>query len=149
MPFVQRITYRTVEPNLPMNIDYRVSPPITNDALNSLFIASWPDSTEGEFQRMLAHSLLYVCAYMEDRLIGFVNVAWDGGVHGFILDTTVHPEFRRAGIGVALVKTAASAAKDKGIHWLHVDYEPDLTGFYAACGFRDTEAGLMRLNGSS
>jgi GNAT superfamily N-acetyltransferase len=130
-----------------MVIDYRVSPPITNDALNSLFEASWPDHRASDFQPMLSHSLLYVCAYANDRLIGFVNVAWDGGVHAFILDTTVHPAFRRAGIGVALVKTSASATKDRGVHWLHVDYEPHLTGFYIACGFRDTEAGIMRLNG--
>ena len=32
------------------------------------------------------HSLGWVCARQQDRLVGFVNVAWDGGSHAFILD---------------------------------------------------------------
>lgn len=35
------------------------------------------------------HSLGRVCAADDDELIGFVNVAWDGGVHAFVLDTVV------------------------------------------------------------
>ena len=44
---------------------------------------------------MLARSLTYVAAYDTvgggEQLVGFVNVAWDGGIHAFLLDTTVHP----------------------------------------------------------
>ena len=29
--------------------------------------------------------------------------------------------------------------------WLHVDFEPHLEGFYRACGFRPTAAGLIDL----
>ncbi|MFJ6658828.1 hypothetical protein ACIQNG_21125 [Streptomyces sp. NPDC091377] len=36
------------------------------------------------------HSLGWVCARGGDgTLVGFVNVAWDGGVHAFVLDTVV------------------------------------------------------------
>ena len=124
---------------------YRVSPPVTNEALHALFAASWSDYTESDFQPVLRHSLTYVCAYEGERLVGFVNVAWDGGFHAFLLDTTVHPALRRRGIGQRLVKKAASMAQDRGIHWLHVDYEPHLEPFYRGCGFEYTEAGLMRL----
>jgi GNAT superfamily N-acetyltransferase len=79
--------------------------------------------------------------------MGFVNVAWDGGIHTFLLDTTVHPNYQRQGIGVHLVQEAAATAKAKGIHWLHVDYEAHLESFYRQCGFHPTLAGLMRLNG--
>jgi GNAT superfamily N-acetyltransferase len=126
-------------------IAYSVSPTVSNGELNRLFMASWPDAAESDFQPILRHSLLYVCAYEGERLVGFVNVAWDGGVHGFILDTTVHPETRRRGIGVALVQRAADEAQARGLHWLHVDYEPHLKTFYEQCGFGHTEAGLMRL----
>jgi hypothetical protein len=46
---------------------------------------------------------------------------------------------------VALVRVAADHARERGIHWLHVDYEPHLAGFYQRCGFSHTEAGLMLL----
>ncbi len=126
-------------------ISYRVSPPITNDELNALFGASWPRHDVSDFQPILRRSLLYVCAYSRDRLVGFVNVAWDGGIHGFILDTTVHPDLRRQGIGSELVKCAVEASRDHGLRWLHVDFEPHLRDFYRQCGFRYTDAGLMKL----
>jgi len=125
---------------------YKTSPGITNNALNSLFMASWPDHHDTDFQPVLNHSLLYVCAYDADQLIGFVNVAWDGGIHAFLLDTTVHPDYRHQGIGVQLVRQAAALAQAKGMHWLHVDYESHLSHFYQECGFEPTEAGLIRLN---
>jgi ribosomal protein S18 acetylase RimI-like enzyme len=93
----------------------------------------------------LVRSLAYVCAYQGERLVGFVNLAWDGGVHAFVLDTTVHPELCRRGIGSELVRRAADVARAREVAWLHVDCEPHLTGFYRRCGFRHTEAGLMDL----
>ena len=125
---------------------YSISPLVTSDELNSLFAVSWPDHIDCDFLPILSRSLLCVCTYEELRLAGFVNVAWDGGTHGFIVDTTVHPDFRRCGVGLKLVRTAVEAARAWGLHWLHVDYEPHLKDFYEQCGFSPTEAGLMRLN---
>jgi GNAT superfamily N-acetyltransferase len=127
------------------SIVYRISPVIGNDALNALFDAAWPAHTPGDFQPILRRSLAYICAYDGDRLIGFVNMAWDGGIHAFLLNTTVHPNWQRRGVGRALVRQAAVVARERGIHWLHVDYEPHLAGFYRDCGFRPTEAGLLWL----
>lgn len=47
---------------------------------------------------------------------------------------------------MALVKEAARVAREHGAEWLHVDFEPRSAGFYSACGFAPTKAGLMRLN---
>ncbi len=126
-------------------VEYRVNPPVTNEALNALFAASWPDYASSDFAPVLSRSLAYVCAYQDERLVGFVNLAWDGGIHAFLLDTTVHPDVRRQGIGVQLVAEAVKVARERGIEWVHVDYEPHLKAFYERCGFRDTEAGLIRL----
>ena len=126
-------------------IVYHLSPAVSNEALNALFEAAWPAHTPGDFQPMLSHSLAYVCAYDGDQLVGFANLAWDGGIHAFLLDTTVHRDWQRRGIGRALVRQATAVARERGIHWLHVDYEPHLAGFYRDCGFRPTEAGLLWL----
>lgn len=121
------------------------SPPLNNDALNRLFADAWQGHVWRDFQPILRHSLLYVAAFDHNELIGFVNVAWDGGVHGFLLDTTVHPNYQRQGIGRQLVGAAIAASRERSIEWLHVDYEPYLTAFYAACGFGSTNAGLVNL----
>lgn len=122
-----------------------MNPTLADDALNALFAAAWPGHTPRAFGPVLERSLAYCAAWDGDRLTGFVNVAWDGGAHAFLLDPTVHPDARRRGIGSALVRAAVQAAADAGAEWMHVDYEPHLAPFYRALGFRHTEAGLLRL----
>jgi ribosomal protein S18 acetylase RimI-like enzyme len=96
--------------------------------------------------RLQRHSLGWVCAHEDGRLTGFVNVAWDGGVHAFLLDTVVAAAARGRGVGAALVGAAAEGARAAGCEWLHVDFEDHLRPFYAgACGFADTSAGLLAL----
>ena len=92
------------------------------------------------------HSLGWVCARRGAGLAGFVNVAWDGGVHAFILDTVVAGPLRRHGVGTRLVEVAAREAAAAGCGWLHADFEDHLGLFYfGRCGFRPTNAGLIRL----
>jgi GNAT superfamily N-acetyltransferase len=93
------------------------------------------------------HSLGWVLARAEDGApVGFVNVAWDGGVHAFILDTVTSAAHLRQGIGTELVKVAADGARAASCEWLHVDFEDHLRTFYfESCGFRPTNAGLIPL----
>ncbi|WP_406209062.1 GNAT family N-acetyltransferase [Kitasatospora sp. NBC_01560] len=122
-----------------------VRPELTDAELNELFDAAWPDHRPTSFAPVLARSLTWIAARRGSRLVGFVNVVGDGGAHAFILDTTVHPDQRRQGLGIRLVRAAADEAKAAGAQWLHVDYEPCLESFYAQCGFLPTAAGLRRL----
>jgi len=126
-------------------VDYVLDPHPPEADLARLFARAWGTTPDRPFGPVLARSLAHVGAYAGERLVGFVNVAWDGGIHAFVLDTCVDPDFRRRGIATALVQRAAAAARDRGALWLHVDCEPHLADFYRACGFRDTAAGVMRL----
>ena len=126
-------------------INYQIRPTLDQAQMNALFGAAWPRHEATDFSYVANHSLLWVCAYYDGQLVGFVNMAWDGGVHGFLLDTTVHPDFQRRGIGVQLVQVAVGAAKAHGIEWIHVDYEPRLDEFYRQCGFRPTAAAIINL----
>jgi len=125
---------------------YRIEPEVSDGSLNALFTLAWENRSEGEFGPILRRSLTYICAFDGSDLIAFVNVAWDGGIHGFILDTTVHPDYQRRGIGTELMRQAATTAAERGIEWLHADFEPHLLPFYRACGYRNTEAGLLNLS---
>jgi GNAT superfamily N-acetyltransferase len=113
--------------------------------LGELIRAAWKQEPPASFAPVLNRSLAHVCAYADDRLVGYVNVATDGGVHAFLLDTTVHPDFQRRGIGAQLVRRATQAARERGARWLHVDYEARLEPFYRSCGFVPTQAGLIAL----
>ena len=115
-----------------------VDPFPSNDELERLFVAAWGGGKGGYAGKVLPRSLAHVGAFADDRLVGFVNVAWDGDVHAFLLDTSVHPDFQREGIATSLVRRAAELARERGAQWLHVDFDPHLEGFYRGCGFRPT-----------
>lgn len=126
-------------------IEYRIDPRLTNDALNELFAAAWDAHAPIDFGPQLERSLLYVGAFEGERLVGFVKVIGDGGVHAFLLDTSVHRDFQGRGIGRELVTRAIALSRDRSCDWMHVDFEAHLEKFYSDCGFRPTLAGLVRL----
>ncbi len=122
--------------------------PVANPELNALHAEGFGHPVlDDDWQAQLAgHSLGWVCAREEGALAGFVNVAWDGGVHAFILDTLVAAAARRRGIGKRLVAVAAQHARAAGCEWLHVDFDDELIPFYFdGCGFLPTNAGLIAL----
>ncbi|WP_367129361.1 GNAT family N-acetyltransferase [Saccharothrix sp. HUAS TT1] len=92
------------------------------------------------------HSLGWVCARRKTDLVGFVNVAWDGAIHAFVLDTLVAVQARRQGVGRELIARAVEGARAAGCEWLHVDFDDHLAPFYFdSCGFQPTNAGLIPL----
>src|SRR3990170_2497705 len=108
--------------------------------LDALFAAAWGRPKPG-YEKVFAHSFTWVAAWDGDELVGFVNVAWDGDVHFFLLDTTVHPDHQRRGIARRLVEEAIAACRGHG-EWLHVDAEKELMeGLYEPAGFNPTPAG--------
>jgi ribosomal protein S18 acetylase RimI-like enzyme len=127
-------------------IRIEVDPALAADDLDALWRSAWGSPAGDYAERVLPRSLAYLAAFDGGRLVGFVNVAWDGGIHAFILDTCVHADFQRRGIASDLVRRAAEVAKERGAEWLHVDFEPHLEGFYRGCGFRPTAAGLIDLS---
>jgi GNAT superfamily N-acetyltransferase len=127
-------------------ITYRLNPPVTNQALDRLYAAAWPNHRPPyDFRQELSMALAYACAYDGDELIGFVRLAWDGSVHAFLLEPTVDPAYQRRGIGRSLVAQVVAVARERGLEWVHVDYDPQLAPFYRACGFTPTDAALINL----
>jgi ribosomal protein S18 acetylase RimI-like enzyme len=115
----------------------------SDEALRSLWLKAWGSHGAGSFQSILSRSLAHVGPYDGQILVGFVNVAWDGGIHAFILDTCVDPDYRRQGIASQMLKKAEEAARARGAEWLHVDFEAHLAPLYESYGFRPTAAGLI------
>ena len=131
-----------------MTISYEWRGPFGNDEVNILHAEGFghrvlDDDWVAQVER---HSLGWVTARDGGTLVGFLNVAWDGAVHAFILDTLTASTHARQGIGSQLVAVAAVGARQAKCEWLHVDFDDHLRGFYLdACGFTPTNAGLIRL----
>ncbi len=131
-----------------MSIRYEWRGTFTNAELNVLHAEGFDhrvldDDWVAQVER---HSLGWVTARDGDQLVGFVNVAWDGAIHAFILDTLVAATHRRHGIATELVGMATDHARSAGCEWLHVDFDDELREFYfGVCGFTPTNAGLIQL----
>jgi ribosomal protein S18 acetylase RimI-like enzyme len=132
----------------PMTVRYEWRGAFGNPEVNALHAEAFghrllEDDWRAQVERW---SLGWVCAREGDELVGFVNVAWDGGVHAFVLDTIVARRTQRRGIGRELVRIAVDESSAAGCEWLHVDFEDELRAFYFdACGFTPTNAGLIAL----
>jgi N-acetylglutamate synthase-like GNAT family acetyltransferase len=130
--------------------DYSWRGSFTNAELNDLHAEGFGHRLldvdwQGQVSR---HSLGWVVAREDGQLVGFVNVAWDGGVHAFLLDALVTARVGRRGVGTKLVAVASDGARAAGCEWLHVDFEDHLRPFYFdSCGFSPTNAGLIALKG--
>ena len=132
----------------PMGIRYERDVPLSIRDLGDLLQPYLPVDERRDHVAVLERSLLWICAYEGERLVGFCRLAWDGGVHAFLLDPTVREGYRRRGIGTALVREAlAAAAAHAGLEWVHVDASAALMErFYVPAGFRPTPAGLVWLD---
>jgi len=127
--------------------EYRVAPPVSELSLNTLFSAARGHHRWRRFASMHRRSLVYLCAYYRNQVVGYVNVVWDGGTRGFLVDLTVHPEYRGRGIGTALVERAVEVANRRGVGSLRAEFGPDEVEFYRRLGFESVDAGVRRLEG--
>jgi GNAT superfamily N-acetyltransferase len=121
---------------------------VENAEVNALHAEGFNHTVlDHDYERHLdEHSLGWVCARDGHRLVGFVNVAWDGALHAFVLDTLVTANARRQGVGTRLIAVAEAEARAAGCEWLHVDFDEYVQPFYLdACRFVPTAAGLIAL----
>ncbi|HEX2357413.1 MAG TPA: GNAT family N-acetyltransferase, partial [Micromonosporaceae bacterium] len=74
-----------------MTITYEWRGDFGNDEVNALHAEGFDHEplTYDWWAQVEGHSLGWVCARDGGELVGFVNVAWDGGSHAFVLDTLV------------------------------------------------------------
>jgi GNAT superfamily N-acetyltransferase len=134
-----------------MAIAYEWRGDVESSELNALHAEAFGNDVFGDdgwdwSVQLHGHSLGWICAREGTDLVGFVNVAWDGQVHAFVLDTMVASSRVRHGIGTELVAVAVTEARRAGCEWMHVDFEDHLRSFYFdACGFEPTNAGLIEL----
>ncbi|HZU72457.1 MAG TPA: GNAT family N-acetyltransferase [Acidimicrobiales bacterium] len=121
------------------------SPPVSDAELSRLHALAFGEpAIERHWSRQLmGHSLGWVCAFEGPELVGFVNLAWDGDLHAFLLDTVVRPDRQRRGIGTALVRTARTLAQEAGCRCVHVDTSAELLDFYLATGDMEPAAAAV------
>ena len=77
-------------------------------------------------------------------LVGFGYIVGMKLQHGYMEDIIVHPDFRKLGIGVKLVRTLIDEADRRGIEIVTTTYSDKHALFYEKCGFTTCSGGLWR-----
>ena len=95
-----------------------------------------PNITKAEILKGIKNSALVVGAYSKgNHQIGFLRVVSDKVRFAYLMDTVVHEDYRRQGIGQRMVNFALSHPEMKDVYqWLLST--KDAHGVYEKCGFK-------------
>lgn len=129
-------------------ISYQWRGEFVSEAVNQLHAEAFHHRLFNDdwWARVNRYSLGWVCARDGDQLVGFVNVAWDGALHAFVLDTMVTSRCQRQGIATRMLALCTEEARRARCEWLHVDFLDELRPLYfGSAGFVPTNAGLLKL----
>ena len=103
--------------------------------------AGWTNYTRDPamLQKAYENSLLTLAAFDDGCLVGAVRVVGDGASVVFVQDLLVLPQYRRKGIGTALLH--AVLERFEGVYQLHLltDNTPETVAFYRAVGLVPVE----------
>ena len=86
-------------------------------------------------ERLIREAQRVVGVYRDGRQVGFARAFTDGIAIAYLADVYVLPEFRRAGLGVELVREMVDHGPYAGIKWLL--HTSDAHGLYRKLGFTD------------
>jgi ribosomal protein S18 acetylase RimI-like enzyme len=131
----------------PVPLTYQWRGPLADAEMIDLVVSHGGRAEEGWWPQVQRHSLGWVTARDDRQLVGFVNVAWDGSDHAFLIDVKTRGTYQHRGIGTEVIRLAVAHARVAGCEWLHVDFQnPELAAFYVnACGFSPIAAGVIHL----
>ncbi len=108
----------------------------------------WFDSDEGRpdlLRRLVAGSHCFCIAVERGHVVGIGRAISDGVCDAYIQDVTVRSDFRRRGIGRALVAFMIGILKRGGLNWVGLIATADSRNIYARLGFEAIAGTPMKL----
>ena len=101
--------------------------------------AGWTAYTENRsvLEQGFRNSLSVLAAYEDEKLLGIIRAVGDGATIVFIQDILVFPEYRRQGIGTALLRAILDRYPDVRQIELTTDNTPETIAFYKSLGFSE------------
>ena len=127
--------------------DIQLNGDVTSDEINNLMDLVIPGRDHDNFTETLKRSLGYVV--VRDKtgtLIGYCNLAWDGGRHATIFDLNVHPDHRNQDFVFSMLQKLVEGARNTpDLRYLHADFNKSRTKIAEKYGFEIIHGAIMYL----
>jgi len=121
-----------------MNIDYTTNLPDKDQYFKLFESTGWNKEynldKEQVFETLL-NSWYMICAYKDDKLVGFGRIISDGIMHALILDMIILPEFQNNGIGSIILDKLKEKCILHNIRDIQLFSAKGKAGFYKKHGF--------------
>lgn len=99
-------------------IVFKEGQPEINRYMNLFNAMGWFDKQKisaEEMKIVLDNSWYMICAYHEDKLIGFGRLMSDGVIHAMIYEMIIEPEYQEIEIGKQILKLLVDKCNNSGI----------------------------------
>lgn len=80
-----------------------------NELNNSV---GWGERNSEIVEEALKNSIYCICAYEENKLIGFARIVGDKTIFLYIQDVMVNPEYQKKGIGTKIIENILNKIED-------------------------------------
>ena len=125
---------------------YEFDVPVPADALADLRESVGWNRMHHALGNPCIRNSFHLCAFENDRLIGYAAVVSNNVTDAYIQDVMVHPAYQCQGIGTQLMKRILSRLRDEGVYMVSVIYgEESLRPFYEKFGFFTMLCGQQEL----
>lgn len=126
---------------------YEFDAPVSASALADLRESVGWNRMERDLTDERLHNAFHLCAFDENRLIGYVCVVSNSVTGAYIQDLIVHPDYQKQGVGHQLMQRILDRLRAEGIYMVSVIYgNVELQAYYEAFGFTTMLCGQMELH---
>ena len=124
-----------------VRIETEFSPELLRAAARLYRVAGWVDENDdcGFLGTALRNSCAVCVAYCDGKAAGMGRALGDGVSDAYIQDVVVDPEFRRRGVGGAIVRALAAELRRRGVDWIGLVGAPGTEEFYRSLGLTAPE----------
>lgn len=119
-------------------IKYKFEIPTIDDYYPLYLETEWNEILKldkNEVHKALEGSFFCVCAYDNDKLVGFARANSDGVIYCCLYDVIVKPCYQNQGIGSVVVNMIIDHCKSLHIRSIHLFSASGKKGFYEKLGF--------------
>ena len=106
----------------------------------------WETRDQKIMLEALGRSLAVIAVYKDSRFVGAARLVGDGIYNLVVYDMVVHPDFRRQGVGTALLNYCSQYAERLGVPRLECICEAENSSFYQNADWKLTAAFYKELD---